>query len=160
MRLVSQDSYAPSSPRMLFFFISILAFLVYVKNKTWNRMRGRPILAKLIYLIWTQVNIVKKLICMAISMSFISCKWFEASGHSPSCIILRNHTLAAVSKLRRHQNNIDNKTTMHTIKPWLQSKRNSNGKLVSSFLKASFLSTVGVIGGSFEIDGWGVEVDW
>jgi hypothetical protein len=41
----------------------------------------------------------------------------------------------------------------------MQLEHNSGGKQFSSCL-AKFLSTVGVMGGSFEIDGCGVQVDW
>lgn len=96
---------------------------------------------------------------MAISMSFISCIWLAASGQSPSCINLRNqaHKLTIgydAIRIGKHTNNI------HTLNPWLQFEHNSGGKQGSFFPENLLLSAVGVMGGSLEIDGWGVQADW
>jgi len=42
----------------------------------------------------------------------------------------------------------------------MQSKHRSGGKALSPSLAKSSLSAIGVIGGSLDIDGLGVQVDW
>lgn len=96
---------------------------------------------------------------MTISMSFISCKWVAASGHSPSCINTRNQAYEADSILKWSHNK-QNIYATHTLRQWPQFEHNSGGKLLSSCLEKLYLSIVGVMGGSLEIDGCGVQVDW
>lgn len=48
----------------------------------------------------------------------------------------------------------------NTLYPCMQSKHRSGGKTLSPCLAKSSLSAVGVIGGSLDIGGLGVQVDW